>query len=231
MTTAGDGNVEQAVEAMLARINRHWRAMGVVDADRAALTADLRAELTAAAADGIPPQQLIGGDVRTFARDVADGAQVRRVPYEWGRLFGGALIGGIPGMILSWFVVWRWWTVPLPIDSDSPTLTFAVRCLGCAAVFLAGVLFGAHQGLRDDAAASRTVSAMVAYLPIAGAIAIPVTMAFAKLLDYSTAVPVVAAEGAIIGGLLATATAFARRWALRPILGPPPSAPSPRPLP
>jgi hypothetical protein len=231
MSTAGDGNLEQAVEAMLARINRHWWAIGVVEADRAALTADLRAELTAAAADGIPPQQLIGGDVRTFARDVADGARVRRARYEWGRLFAGALIGAIPGLIVSWFVVWRWWTVPLPTDSDSLTLTFAVRWGGCAAVFLAGVLYGAHQGLRDDAAASRTVSAMVAYLPIAGAIAVPVTMAFATLFDYSTSVPVVAAEGAIVGGLLATATAFARRWALRPILGPPPSAPSPQPLP
>jgi hypothetical protein len=229
MTHAADGTADKAIEAMLGRLNRHWRAMGVVQADRATLTADLRAELTAAAADGVPPQQLVGHDLRTFARDLATGAQVRRMPYEWRRLFRTALIGAIPGLVLSWFLIWHWWTVPLPIDDDG--LHLVVRYVTCAGVFLAGVLYGAHRGLHGDAAAGRTVAAMAALLPLGGGLAIPVTMGFASLVGYSTSAPIIVAEGAIVGGFLAAATVLARRWALRPILGSPPApAPSPQPL-
>ena len=229
MTSAADANADKAIEAMLGRLNRHWRAMGVVEADRATLTADLRAELTAAAADGVPPQQLIGDDVRTFARDLATGAQVRRTPHEWRGLFRAALIGAIPGLVLSYLLIWRWWTVPLPIDDDR--LNLVVRYATCAAVFLTGALYGARRGLHGDAAAGRTVAAMAVLLPIAGALAIPVTMGFASLVDYSTSAPAIVAEGAIVGGLLAAATVLARRWALRPVLGSPPPAPAPSPQP
>ena len=80
------------------------------------------------------------------------------------------------------------------------------------------MLYGAHRGLHGDAAAGRTVAAMAALLPIAGGLAIPVTMGFASLVGYSTSAPIVAVEAAIVGGFLAAATVLARRWALRPIL-------------
>ena len=218
MDKAYGGNADSAVEAAIAAANRQWRAMGVVEADRAALTDDLRVELTAATADGVALTELIGDDVRAFARDLAISAGARRVPYEFRRLLLTALAGAAPGLALAWLLIWRWWWVPMPFDSGSMA-QLAARYTTCALVTLLGALYAVHWRMRGEAAIGRTIAAMALLVPVAGGLAVPVTMGFASLTDYSLALPVLAVEAAIVGSALAGATVLARRWALAPTLG------------
>jgi hypothetical protein len=219
MDRAQDEGADGAIEQVLARADREWRAMGVVAADRAALTDDLRAELTGAAADGVPPGRLIGDDVATFARDLATGAGVTCVPYGYRHVLLTALAGAAPGLALAWLFIWRWWWVPIPLDPDSPTQVI-VRYAGSAAVVFLGALYAVRRQGRDDPAAGRTVAAMAVLVPVAGVVAVPLTMGFAAAVGYSTALPVLVLEAAIVAGTLAGAIALARRWALAPTLGP-----------
>jgi hypothetical protein len=217
MDKADGGNAYSAVEAAIAAANRQWRAMGVVESDRAALTDDLRVELTAAAADGVALTELIGDDVRGFARDLAISAGARRVPYEFRRLLLTALVGAVPGLALAWLLIWRWWWWPM-LDMDSLPQQVALYAV-CALVTLLGALYAVHRRMRGEAAIGRTVLAMAVLVPVAGALSVPVTMGFASLTGYSLALPVLAVETAIVGGALAGATVLARRWALAPTLG------------
>jgi hypothetical protein len=231
MYPAGDGRAEAAIERALARADREWRAMRVIAADRAALREDLRRELVGAAADGVLPDQLIGPDIRRFARELAISAGVRRVPYEFRRLLLTGLVGGIPGVVLAWFLVWpSWWLPqPLPLLLLPPRdVDFALhRFSACVLVFMVGVLAATDRGMRGDPARERTVAAMAVLLPVAGVLVVPVTMWFARLVDYSTAPPALLAEAAIVGAALAGGAVLARRWALAPMLGPrhPPVSP------
>lgn len=52
----------------LARARRVWRRCGVRRADRGALAAELAGEIEAAAADGCPPESVLGADVDATAR-------------------------------------------------------------------------------------------------------------------------------------------------------------------
>ncbi|GIF71372.1 hypothetical protein [Asanoa siamensis] len=86
-----------------------------------------------------------------------------------------------------------------------------------SALVLASSLLTVWFRLRHRLPAmARTVLAMALLLPLAGVIATPITMAFAATVNYSTALPVVAVEFALFGGILAGAVVLARRWALRP---------------
>ncbi|MDW5326230.1 hypothetical protein [Plantactinospora sp. KLBMP9567] len=204
----------------IALADREWRAMGIVAADRIALARDLRLELAGAAADGMTPEQLLGTDVRRFARDLAVSAGVRRAPYEFRRLLLTGLAGGVPGLVLTFVLVWQWWLVPLHLlVGMDPLPNFLLRYVLSALVFVAGVLFAVRWGMRDSAEIDRTVARMALLVPPAGLLAIPVTMGFASLTRYSLSLPVLLAEAAIVGGALAGAMVLARRWALSPILG------------
>ncbi|RAO19635.1 hypothetical protein MED15_02794 [Micromonospora noduli] len=90
------------IDRLLGEADQAWRGYGVGSADRAALAADLRLDLRAAAADGGDPAQLIGGDVAGFARRLADEAGVRRVRGDYGRILGTALIGAVLGVVLGY---------------------------------------------------------------------------------------------------------------------------------
>jgi hypothetical protein len=161
---------------------------------------------------------LIGDDLRGFARDLALGAGVRRAPYELRGLLLTALIGAAPGLVLAWLLIWRWWWVPLPMNPDSIGQQVA-RYAGCAAVVLGGVLYAVHRRMRGGPALGRTILAIAVLAPVAGGLAVPVTMGFASVVGYSTALPALAVEAAIMAGALAGAIVLARRWALAPTLG------------
>jgi hypothetical protein len=213
MGQADGDRVDVAIERVMARADREWRRMRVVAEDRAALVEDLRMELVASAADGVHPDRLIGpADVTRFARDLATSAGVRLVSFRYRRLFVAGLVGAIPGVVAAWFA-WHWWLIPLEMD---PVTRFG----SCAVVFLAGVITAIDRGMRGDPARERTVTAMAVVVPVAGALVVPVTMGFARLVDYSTETPVLIIEAVIVGGALAAGAALARRWALAPLLGP-----------
>ena len=84
-----------------------------------------------------------------------------------------------------------------------------------AAGVLAGCLGTVAVLMWDVIEIRRTVAAMTLLLPLAGLAITPVTMGFAALTGYSTALPIVAMEMALVGGALAGAIVLARRWALR----------------
>lgn len=213
----GDQN-EVAIERVLDRADREWRRMRVVDEDRLALRVDLRRELAGAVADGVPPDTLVGPDVARFARDLATSAGARQVPHMYRRLLLAGFAGGVPGLVLAWFLAWEWWTVPFPLDEAPGEPHQVGRYTTCVLVFMAGVLIAIHRGMRGDPALDRTVEAVAIVVPAAGVLAIPVTMAFAWAADYSTAPPIFLAEVAIVGAALAGGAVLARRWALAPVL-------------
>ncbi|MEU2616421.1 hypothetical protein ABZ570_33405, partial [Micromonospora sp. NPDC007271] len=103
----------QDADDVIAVAEHEWRAIGVVPRDRAALADDLRRELEAAAADGITPRELLGdADVRAFARRLAAEAGAGRLRYETDRLLRTALVGALPGLVLSWLLLWVQAPVP-----------------------------------------------------------------------------------------------------------------------
>ncbi|GAA2708307.1 hypothetical protein ACFY2R_06415 [Micromonospora olivasterospora] len=205
----------QDADDVIATAEREWRAMGVVPRDRAALAADLRRELEAAAADGITPRQLLGGaDVRAFARRLAAESGAERLTYETERLLRTALAGAAPGLVLSWLLLWE----QVPFGVDMPGALLVARHAICAAAVLVGALLAVRLRMRDVPGIDRTVWAMALLVPLAGALVTPLTMAFAWTTGYSTALPVLLFEAAMVGAALAGATLLARWWALTPAL-------------
>ena len=123
------------IDDAIAIAEHEWRMSNVDARDIAALSRDLRLDLEAAAADGVNPRQLVG-DVRAFARRVAEEAGARRVPYEYQRLLLTALAGTLPGLIVGYAVMFM---VPELYETAS-TAWFAALVYYVAGA--AGVLAG-----------------------------------------------------------------------------------------
>ncbi|GIF70463.1 hypothetical protein Ais01nite_84980 [Asanoa ishikariensis] len=195
---------------------REWRRLHVRRADVARLSRDLRDDLTSAATEGVAATELLGTDVRGFARRLADEAGVERVPYEFDRLLLTALVGALPGVAFAYALLYGYISGPTAPPSDEPDIgavvaTYAVLALLVVLSSLLTVWFR----LRHLPAMPRTVLAMALLVPLAGAIATPITMAFAATVNYSNALPVLAIECGLVGAALAGAIVLARRWALR----------------
>lgn len=207
------------IDQTLATADRAWRRHGVRRDDRVALAADLRLDLESAAADGVGPAQLLGGDVPGFARRLADEAGVRREPPEFGRLLGTALAGAALGALLGYFA----WRLGAPEALRLPDLESSIPVQVAVGIYYgipaAGVVAGAvaavRYRLRELARIRATTHAMLLLLPLAGLIVTPVTMGFAWSTGYSTSAPVLLAEVLLVAGALGGATVLARRWALR----------------
>lgn len=209
------------IDSVLAEVDQAWRAYGVGSADRAALAADLRLDLQAAAADGGDPVQLLGGDVAGFARRLADEAGVRRAPQDYGRLVSTALIGAVLGAVLGYGILMAAYPVfvrmiDIPRSIHVPIqLAVAVYYGVPAAVVVAGAVIAARVRLRDLPRIQKTARIMSVLMPAAGIIITPIAIAFAWSTDYSTAPAVVVAEIAMVLAALAGATVLARRLSLR----------------
>ncbi|MET8091404.1 hypothetical protein [Micromonospora sp. NPDC005220] len=209
------------IDSLLGEADQAWRAYGVDSADRAALAADLRLDLRAAAADGGDPVQLIGGDVAGFARRLADEAGVRRVRRGYGRILGTALIGAVLGAVLGYGLLMaaypafvRMFDAPRSIHVPTQ-LAVAVYYGVPAAVVAVGAVIAVRTRLRDLPRIQKTARIMSMLLPAAGIIITPITIAFAWSTDYSTAPAVVVAEIGMVLAALAGATVLARRLSLR----------------
>ncbi|PYC76154.1 hypothetical protein C7C45_01265 [Micromonospora arborensis] len=209
------------IDSLLGEADQAWRAYGVGPADRAALAADLRLDLRAAAADGGDPVRLLGGDVAGFARRLADEAGVRRVRSDYGRILGTALIGAMAGAVLGYGLLMAVYpifvrAVDIPRSIDVPIqLAVAVGYGIPAAVVAAGAVIAVRTRLRDLPKIRRTARLMSVLVPAAGIVITPITVGFAWATDYSTAPPVVVTEIAMVLAALAGATVLARRLSLR----------------
>ena len=199
------------IDDAIAVAEHEWRLSKVDVRDAAVLSRDLRLDLEAASAEGVTPGQLVG-DIRAFARRVAEEAEARHVPYEYQRLLLTALAGTLPGVVVGYVAMA---IVPEPYASQLTgwLAAFAYYGGGAAGVLLGSLLTVAVL-MRDVVEIRRTVAAMALLLPLAGLVITPVTMGFAALTGYSLALPIVATEMALVGGALAGAIVLARRWAL-----------------
>ncbi|MFY1691755.1 hypothetical protein [Plantactinospora sp. WMMB782] len=208
------------IDNVLAEADRAWRAYGIGRTDRAALAADLRLDLEAAAADGGDPAQLVGADVAGFARRLAEEAGVRRVRREYGRLVRTALAGAALGGVAGYAVLAALYplfvrAVDIPRSIEIPVQLAVVGYYGVpAAIVVAGAVTAVRLRLGDLPQIRRTAWLMGALLPVAGILVTPLTMAFAWSTGYSNAPEVVLAEVAMVLGALAGATMLARRLSL-----------------
>ncbi|MEV0424906.1 hypothetical protein [Micromonospora sp. NPDC050495] len=210
-----------AIDEALSTMEREWRAYGVRREDRAALAADLTVELRSAAADGVTPDQLLGADLRGFARRLADEAGVSRVPPEYGRVVRTALAGtvlgacvGLVGYLLVYPLVVA--AFDLPRSFRVPILLAVLVYYGTVAALAAG---GASVAVRtrlgDLPRIRRTANAMLVLLPLAGAAVTPLTMGFARAFGYSTHPLMVAAEVGLVVAAVVGAILLARWRSLR----------------
>jgi hypothetical protein len=209
------------IDDAIATAEHEWRAYGVGRADRAVLGADLRLDLESAAADGVSPAQLLGIDVRGFARRLADEAGVHRAPREYVRVLSTALVGAVLGAALGYLGLLLAYPlivslVDLPRTVEVPVLLAVLVYYGsAAAVVVAGAIVAVRIYLRDLPQVRATANAMSVLLPAAGVAITPITIAFARATGYSTSFPVVVAEVTLVAAALVGATMLARRWSLR----------------
>lgn len=204
------------IDQALAGAEREWRRLHVHPADLAKLSRDLRDDLAAAAAEGVGPSQLIGADVRGFARRLADEARAERIPYEFRRLLLTALVGALPGILVGYAVIFAHIPVPARLETQQPgTGEVLIAFTVLAALVVVSSLLTVWFRLRDLPSMGHTVLGMALLVPLAGLAVTPVTMGFAALVNYTDALPVVAIECGMVAAALAGATILARRWSLR----------------
>jgi lysylphosphatidylglycerol synthetase-like protein (DUF2156 family) len=209
------------IDDALAIAGHEWRACGVARRDRASLAADLRLDLQAAAADGVTPQQLLGSDLRGFARRLADEAAVRQVPHEYPRLLLTAFVGAVVGAMLGYVIVLWVYTLlvasfDLPRGFHVPVLLAVLLYYGsAAAIVVGGAVAAVRIHLREVPQIRSTAAAMGVLLPAAGVALTPIAIGIARASDYTASFPVIFAEMTLVIAALAGAVVLARRWALR----------------
>ncbi|KAB1155661.1 hypothetical protein F6X68_12200 [Micromonospora sp. AMSO12t] len=210
-----------AIDEAMVAAEREWRACGIRRRDRAVLAADLRLELRSAAADGVTPEQLLGSDLRGFARQLADEAGVQRVRHEYARLTQTALTGAVLGacvgaiaLVLVYPILVAW--IDVPRGFRMPTVLAVLLYYGTAAALaVGGAVIAVRARLGHLPRIRQTANAMIVLLPIGGAIAMPVTMGFARAVGYSTHPLIMAIEAALVAAAVTGATLVARKWSLR----------------
>ncbi|MCY1141737.1 hypothetical protein OWR29_27385 [Actinoplanes sp. Pm04-4] len=209
------------VDHLLATADREWRALGINRSDRTTLSADLRAELEAAAADGFDPAQLVGADPAGFALRVAEEAGVGRTPPRYGQVLGAATAGALLAMVVGFLVVIGLHQIlvalfDLPRGLHVPIwLAAAVFYGGVAAAAVTGAVLTVRIGLRDAPRIRHTAARMALLLPPAVAASIAAAVALGWSFDFPLTPVIMAAEAAIVLGGFLAATTLARRWSVR----------------
>ena len=159
---------------------------------------------------------MLGPDIAEFARRLADEADVARVAPERRRLLVTALTGAAVGALVG-YVLLPFVRFISPSGSMRVPVQVAVLCYyGLPAiVVVAGAVLAVRIRLRDLPRIRATGRAMMVLLPVAGILVTPLTMAFAWSTGYSTYLPVVITEIAMVMAALGGATVLARQWSLR----------------
>ncbi|MEV6846061.1 hypothetical protein [Actinoplanes sp. NPDC051411] len=216
-----------SVDELVTVTDRQWRKLGVGPGDRATLAADLRAELEAAAADGLDPAGLVGADVAGFARRVAEEAGVERTPPLYGPVLGVATAGAVLSLIVGYGVVIGLHDVfvaafDLPRGTHVPIwLAAGIFYGGVAAVVIAGAAVGVRLVLRQTSRIRDTATRMSLLLPPALTAAILAAAGVGWALDFALTPAVIGAEGAIVLAGFLAATAAARHLSVTAKAGPP----------
>jgi hypothetical protein len=207
------------IDQALATVDREWRSYGLNERDRTTLAADLRLDLQAAGDDGATPSELIGPDVRGFARRLADEAGITPIPAAYSRVVGTGLVGAVLGLAVGYLVVngvFALCVAFFDLGFRPPLLLSAsVFYVSAASFMVAGAVTTVRIHLRELPRSRATAAAMAVILPIGGALATALTMGFAALTNYSLDPVVVCTELALVVGTVVATLLLARRWSLR----------------
>ncbi|GIM91925.1 hypothetical protein [Paractinoplanes toevensis] len=212
------------IDEAITAAGQEWRRLGVPARDRQALAADLRLDLEAAVADGVPADQLIDGDVTVFARRLVEESGVRHVPARYGQIAATALAGAVVGVLVGVLVVAGLYMIlvrlfNLPGDFNAPVAVAAgIYYGGIGLVALAGAVIGVLILLRHVPAIGRTAAAITVLVPLSAIVMVPLLMLFARATGYSTAISIVLIEIALSIAGFAAVTTLARRWSLTRLL-------------
>lgn len=189
-----------------------WASSGILGARRAALRAELVADLEQARGDGAPVEELLAEDPAAFARRVAAAGEVPRAAlarrpawrFSVGRLLLGLLGGAAVGFVLSLFTVYP---LGMPIydrygtTSDREIWISLGMHFVAAMMSLAGALAFLAWAFPVRASATRTLVCVGLGVLVGGLLSIWPTMALADALDYSFALPVVLLEVVLVVGM------------------------------
>jgi hypothetical protein len=208
---------------------RTWRRLGVRRADVAEMTAELEADLDAAAAEGVPAPELVGHDPRAFALSWARAKGVAGPRPLLASTALAALIGALPGVAIGLLIAYgdalsnlqqiaRGYVSEDPSEAWTPPAWLALAVYVLAAlVTYAGVLAAVSAVLRWrlDAAASITVGLLARTLPLIIVGAIGLTVLFAATQRFSTDPAVIIGDLLVPALALAGGVAGVRVWAIR----------------
>jgi hypothetical protein len=208
---------------------RTWRRLGVRRADVREMTAELEADLAAAAGEGVHPTELVGHDPRAFALSWAREKGVAGPRALLASTALATLVGALPGVAIGLLIAYgnalsnleqiaRGYLPNDPAEVWSPPewLLFAVYVLA-ALVTYAGALAAVSAVLRWrlDPAAGATVRLLAWALPVIIPLAIGATVVFAATQGFSTDRLVVAGDLLVPAFALAVSVAAVRLHVVR----------------
>lgn len=200
-------------------LDRALRRLDIAPHDRRSIVGDVRGDLQSAAAEGVPPDALMGSDVDTFARQaVADGAY-RSVPRNYSGVVGsGGLAVAVAVLVGFWLVgevVQPALASRYTLAGHHPTAGPLVVFTGIALVALLGALAVLWLVLDKRAARRETLVRVAVLAPLAAAGGAAAVVAVANDPSYRTTPGVVVGQVLLVAVPVAASLAAARWWALR----------------
>lgn len=211
--TDGATSTTRQVDATTAELERALRRLHLAAADRRAIVAEVRADLEAAAVDGMSPSALIGPDVETFAREAAEarGHHPRRAQYP--RVAIGGTLAAAGGAVAAYLLIVEF-LVPLfsswfDLDGHHPVAGPVVAWAGMGLAAVLVTLLVLHLLLRGREAARETVRRVSVLVPLAMAAGIAAAVAVGQSNDYAAGVVVVEAVIIVVPVTIALVVA---RW-------------------
>ncbi len=152
--------------AVLARAGRVWRRAGVRRQDRRDLAAELDAELTAAAGDGLPGSAVLGDDPETTLRDWAGERGLAGRALRLGVLLPVALGGVVVASAVLFADLIVAFTVPDSSRTATPVALTIVVSTAVMCVLLPTLACWALLRAGHDPRAGATARWLVAALPV-----------------------------------------------------------------
>lgn len=199
---------------------RTWKRLGVPREVREEMSADLEAELAAAAEDGISADDFVAGDATAFATEWAVARGVVRPRARVVASAVAALVGAVPVTGFALFVAYG-----MSSDGFAEIFPRVSEYLGSTGAWLLVVLYaigaafatagavaavGAYLRWQDDTAVATTLRLLAVALPLGTAAAVGSAMVLAWTQKFSTDGAVVLSEVVTGGAIFAAVVAVGR---------------------
>lgn len=214
--TIPTGQIDEATR----RLDRSLRRLGLAAGERRTVVDDVRADLHAAASDGVSPAEVIGPDVDAFARQTVEavGYPVRPDAYAKTVVLGSlAAVVAVPAAYLLFMQILHplftdWFTLDRRYPTAGPVVAFTVMVLIASVV----VLLALHGALAGRPAVRETLVRAAVLVPLAGGVGIASAFAVVGRPGFTTSEAAVLTQ-VLPPGVVALVAALgaSRWWALR----------------